>query len=130
MNVKKLKSPSINRHTKFLLSISIPMNDIFSKEHCATLASEGKLYVLKVLRNGGAEWDAQTCVMAAKNNHLELLQWARSDNCPWNADVCETAVTNGHLEIFQWAYVNGCAVTEETKKKAKEQWPNVFGNDK
>jgi len=79
--------------------------DHFDSELVTAAAKEGKLEVVKLLREKGHSWDEYTCAYAAKGGHLKVLQWLRSHgdlSCPWNESTCAHAAWGGHLEVLQW----------------------------
>ena len=49
---------------------------------CNSVAREGKLDCLILLRQYGCPWNESTCADAAEEGHLEVLQWARQNGCP------------------------------------------------
>ena len=75
---------------------------------CYASAWNGKLSMLKLLREKGYEWDSDVCYRAVKNGHLKYLKWAHENGCEWNATVCAATATYNNIEILKWLRKNGC----------------------
>ena len=81
---------------------------------CQAAARSGQLEELKVLRENGWPWDANTCSGAARGGNIEVLQWARANGCPWDKYTCARAARGGHLEVLQRLRANDCPWDEYT----------------
>ena len=81
---------------------------------CQAAARSGQLEELKVLRENGCPWDANTCSGAARGGNIEVLQWARANGCPWDKYTCARAARGGHLEVLQRLRANDCPWDEYT----------------
>eukprot|EP00953_Heterococcus_sp_UTEX-ZZ885_P005015 3179-Heterococcus_DN1.PRE.7 len=99
----------------------------------ASAAKSGDLQKVKLLRNLGIVWDAQTPAFAAAAGHLHIVQYSQcqyseypgqivnlANKCPWNKTTCEAAAVNGYLDILVWAHENGCKWDNKTFTKAAE----------
>ena len=96
-------------------------NCYWSRNTTAFVTGQGRIDVLKWLREEGCHWDESTCKMAAKRGDFDTLKWARENECPWGPSVCAVAAAKGRLDILKWLREGGCEWDETTLNRAKKK---------
>lgn len=111
------------------------------QDFCAISALNGRLDVLKWLRDNNYPWDEKTFYCAAVSGKIELLEWLRygknpdgsydvaprSDDveeqiqCPWNEKACFYAALKGHFNVLRWLR------SEENHPYYEDEENNIFG---
>jgi hypothetical protein len=70
-------------------------------------AGNGRLDVLKWLRQSMSYWDESVCTEAASGGYLEILQWACENGCPIDPLKCAIGASRGgHAKVLEWIQKN------------------------
>lgn len=83
-----------------------------SKSPTTLAAREGRLEILKYLREIGYALDSGIYVVAARNGHTNIIEWANEENIKPNYSASREAILNGHLETYKWLISHGWSVSD------------------
>ena len=62
------------------------------------------------------------CMAAAGEGKLDILKWLRQHKCHWNEYSLEEAAACGHLDVMQWAIENGCPMNASVSHGPAESY--------
>ena len=74
-----------------------------TREELSSIAEEGRLDILKMLKERDVEFDVFLCASAASNGHVDVLEWLykSKEECSWEVSAVAASL-NGSLEVLKW----------------------------
>lgn len=81
---------------------------VLSPAVCAAAAARRDLWILKLLHEHGAQWDASTSLAAIEYNALDCLKYAVENSCPMDVTVASEAARKGDVDLLIWLRAAGC----------------------